>query len=234
MSKPHPPERHVYADRGEQASRLASIVADELRAALSSGGTATLAVPGGTTPGAFLTALSEARLDWSRVTVLPTDERVVAPDDARSNARLVRETLLRNAAGAATLLELVSTAPVTDLQLAAAEAVLRARLPLDVCVLGMGDDMHTASLFPGADGLGQALAGDGGHTVCRISAPGAPEPRITLTASVLAGARHCHLLIAGVSKKAALEVALSGIDPLEAPVRVVLSGVNPVHIHYSD
>ncbi len=92
-----------YPDRGTLMRSLAELVADQLRAAHATKHRATLAVPGGTTPGPFLEALSEADLAWADIDVLATDERMVPEHSARSNARLIRETLFRNAAAQANL-----------------------------------------------------------------------------------------------------------------------------------
>ena len=103
------------------------------------------------------------------------------------------------------------------------EAALSAdALPLDVCVLGMGDDMHTASLFPGTPGLSGLLDPNGERLVDFVSPPGADEPRVTLTAKALATAGHTYLLIKGADKRAALERAMQTEDREAAPIRAVL------------
>ena len=145
--------RQAYPDRDTLMRDLAELVADQLRAAHASKDRATLAVPGGTTPGPFLRALSEAELAWEDVDVLPTDERMVSETSSRSNARLIRETLLQEPAAAAQL-----RADCTSRCSARMRARVAAVLPIDVLVLGMGADMHTASLFPGAPELAAALA----------------------------------------------------------------------------
>jgi 6-phosphogluconolactonase len=93
-------------------------------------------------------------------------------------------------------------------------------LPLSVALLGMGADMHTASLFPGADNLEAALADDA-PPLMAMRADGAGEPRVTLTAPVLKGAMSLHILITGAEKRAALERA-AHLPEIEAPVRSVL------------
>ncbi|WP_328803134.1 6-phosphogluconolactonase [Oceanomicrobium pacificus] len=223
-----------YPDAASQMSDLAEIVAGDLREALAARGRATLAVPGGTTPGPFLTALSQADLDWANVAVMLTDERFVPESSDRSNTALLRATLLQGPAAAATLLPFYREAEAPEHVLDEIASGIAPHLPIDSCVLGMGADMHTASLFPGADRLAEGLDAEGNATVLPMRAPGAPEPRLTLTAPVLRAARNLHLLIKGPEKKAALETALAGDDWAEAPVRAVLKAPAPIQIHFSD
>jgi 6-phosphogluconolactonase len=211
-----------YPDRGTLMRSLADLVADQLRAAHASKHRATLAVPGGTTPAPFLRALAEADLTWQHVRVLPTDERQVSPESPRSNARLIRETLLQGPAAAAQLIDL-----------AGPMALVAGALPIDVAVLGMGADMHTASLFPGAPELAAALDPEA-PPVMAIHPPGEPEARITLTAPVLRGAGVIHVLITGPEKLAALRSALADGPVTDAPVRAVLGAPCPVTVHHAD
>jgi 6-phosphogluconolactonase len=206
---------------------LAALVADQLRAAIAGKEQATLAVPGGTTPGPFLDALAEADLAWESVRVMPTDERMVSELSPRSNARLIRERLLTGRAAAAEFVDIYE--PI----LGARPARVAAALPIDVLVLGMGADMHTASLFPGAPELPAALAGDA-PDLLEITPPGEPEARLTLSARVLRAAPVIHILITGADKLAALARALEGGPVEEAPVRAVLTAPGPVTVHYAD
>ena len=226
-------ERRIRDSRGALMAELAEAVAEDLRAALAARGRASLAVPGGTTPGPFLEALARADLAWPDVTVTLTDERWVPPSHERSNQRLLTQTLLRDRAVAATFVPLYGGGVTPEESLDAVAASLGAGvLPLDACVLGMGRDLHTASLFPGAEALSAALA-DAAPPVLAIRAPGAAEPRVTLTAPVLRGARKVYLLIVGEAKAAALEAAL-GAGPVEdAPVRTVLRRAGPVEVFYA-
>lgn len=224
--------RTDYLDRAALAQGLAIRVAGELTTALTWQKRALLAVPGGTTPGLFLEALSRTELEWDRVDVILTDERWVPVDSPRSNFRLLRTTLLKNRAASAHAISLYREAESPEDRLDEIEAEVRQLLPIDVCVLGMGADGHTASLFPQGDRLGEALAEDGTRAVLPLRAPGADEPRITLTAPVLRGARHIHLLIAGAEKVRTLEEALRPGPWVEAPVRAAL-GAAGCDVHYA-
>lgn len=225
--------RQSYPDRDTLMRGLAELVADQLRAALATKERATLAVPGGTTPAPFLAALAEADLDWARVDVLLTDERMVLESSERSNTQRVRACLLKGPAAAANLVHYHASGTGIGLVLDAICARVAAVLPIDVAVLGMGADGHTASLFPGAPGLAEALAEDARELVL-VEPASQPEGRLTLSARVLRAAGVLHLLITGADKAAALDAALTDGPVTEAPVRAVLTAPAPVTVHYAD
>lgn len=210
-----------YPDREMLVIDLANKLAGELRSALEHEERVLMAVPGGTTPGPIFDDLCAADLDWSRVDVMLTDERWVPEDSARSNTRLLRERLLVNRAAAASYLPLYLPCKEPEERIAELETNILPRLPIQVLLLGMGADMHTASLFPGADRLEDALSPKA-PVLMAMRAPGAPEPRITLTAPVLDGAMSKHIVIFGEEKRAALDKARQSL-PEEAPVAAVLS-----------
>ncbi|MCX7287853.1 MAG: 6-phosphogluconolactonase [Rhodobacterales bacterium] len=210
----------VYPDREMLMLGLANIIAGQMADFLRRDGRATLSVPGGTTPGPIFDTLSGVDLDWANVAVVLNDERWVPESSDRSNTRLVRERLIRGRAAQARLIPLYAPAGTPEDMLPALEDGLRPHLPISVLLLGMGADMHTASLFPGADRLDEALA-PSAPLLLPMRAEAAGEPRVTLTAPVLRGAFHTHILITGPEKRAALERAQS-LPPLEAPVRAVL------------
>ncbi|MCA1775258.1 MAG: 6-phosphogluconolactonase [Loktanella sp.] len=220
-------EFQEYADIEMLMMRLADQIASELKNALLTHDEASLAVPGGTTPGPVFDNLCDARIDWSHVRVMLTDERWVPESSDRSNTRLIRERLLTGRAADATYVPLYADAPTPEDKLAELEEGLAPALPLSVVLLGMGADMHTASIFPGADQLGRALNGD--DNLVAMRAPGAPEPRITLSAKVLKQAMNRHVLIVGDEKRAALEKALT-LSPAEAPVSAIL---NDTTVHWA-
>lgn len=212
-----------FANREALAKGLACDVAAALNARLAVQVEAVLAVSGGSTPGLFFNELSKVGLDWPRVAITLVDERWVPEDSPRSNAALVRRTLLINNAAAARFIPLFNGAETPEAGRAALEARLSA-LPLSLAaaVLGMGEDGHTASFFPGGDKLATALNPAEGQLVETMRAPGAGEPRITLTLPVLVTADLLALHIEGERKREVLDQALAQ-GPVEAmPVRAVL------------
>ncbi len=212
-----------YPTRDQMMVELAGVIAAELIAVLDKQPRASLAVPGGTTPGPIFDVLCKADLDWSRVDIMLTDERWVPETSERSNTALLRRRLLQDKAAAATLIPMRADAERAEDALDELSANIPD--PLSVVLLGMGADMHTASIFPEADLLAEAFADDA-PALLPMRAPGAPEPRITLTARVLNAAAHRHVLITGSEKKEALDKASQISDPLVAPITAILSGTN--------
>lgn len=218
-----------YPDADFLFLRLADRIAAELADFLRREGKASFCVPGGTTPGPVFDTLSGVDLDWGNVAVFLNDERWVGEDSPRSNTRLLRERLLRDKAAPARLVPLFSPAERPEDRLDALSDGLRPHLPISVLLLGMGADMHTASLFPGADRLAEAMAPDA-PILMALRADAAGEPRITLTAPVLRQAFRTHILIRGAEKRAALERAMT-LSLIEAPVRAVLDNAT---VHWAE
>ena len=210
-----------YPDAEMMMINLADTLASELKNCLLVHDHASFAVPGGTTPGPIFDSLCAVDLDWSRVHVMLTDERWVPETSPRSNTRLLRERLLIERAAAAKYIPLYADAETPEEKLPELARALAPELPISVMLLGMGIDMHTASIFPGADQLDLALNGDD-HLVA-MRAPGAPEARITLSAKVLKSAMCRHIVIIGGEKREALERARH-LTPQEAPIAAVLNG----------
>lgn len=218
-----------YPTRDALIAGLSDLVVAELGAAIKKSGHASLSVPGGTTPGPMFDRLNIADLDWAQVAILLNDERWVPETSPRSNTALLKARLFQNKAALAKLVPLYGEAETPELGLDALVAGVEAVLPLDVLVLGMGGDMHTASLFPGADLLEQSLADDA-PTLLPMRAAGAGEPRITLTAPVLKAAKHIHVLIMGPEKRTALDEAVN-LSEIEAPIKSVLENAT---VHWAD
>ena len=216
-------QRREFADGERLAQGLGDWTAERLRAAITARGAALLIVSGGKSPARFFELLSNVDLDWPRVSITLADERRVADDSPRSNARLVREKLLQNRARAATFTPLADVRLPPDRELAAASArIANLPSPADVVILGMGDDGHTASWFPGAEGLAEAIDPGSRQLVAPIVAADAPEPRLTLTGRVLLRARAIALEIEGEAKLAVFATALEAGPEEAMPIRAVL------------
>lgn len=183
-----------------------------------------LLLSGGTTPAPVFRALSQAPLDWSRVDIGLVDERWLLPSDQDSNAHLVQAHLLRNKAVAAHFEPL--TRAGRGIEAAVATANLHARQNAGVIVLGMGGDGHTASLFPGMQGLDSALNSTEAYVA--VEATGCPGAgawprRISLTPAGLARAPNRILLLRGGDKRMVFEQALDGTDAREMPIRIAFT-----------
>ncbi len=218
-----------YPDREMMMIDLANRLAGEIRSILSHEDWATFAAPGGTTPGPIFDALCAAQLDWSRVRVVPTDERWVPETSPRSNARLLRERLLVDRAAAATLISLHAEADAPEARLDELSEQVRSVMPVSVLLLGMGADGHVASLFPGADRLDDAMDDDA-PPLMAMRAPGASEPRVTLTLPVLRAAVSTHILITGPEKLETLRKA-RGAKASQYPVAAFLGDAT---IHWAE
>lgn len=229
--------RHVAQDIFPDAATLSAALADRvaaiLRHAIGQRGRASLVVSGGRSPLPFLRALGQRKLDWSRVTVTLADERWVPPDHPDSNAGLVKSSLLEGEAAVATFIPLYGGESTPEAGLAACEARLRdVPRPFDVVVLGMGEDGHFASLFPGIEGLDQLLANSGPALAATVP-PGAPHARMTLGTSALLAARKVILQISGPAKRAVIEQAAGG-EGGRLPVATLLRQTStPIYVFFS-
>jgi 6-phosphogluconolactonase len=218
-----PVEIKRYPDAAALADRLAADISASLAQAIAQRGLASLVVSGGNSPVKLFQALSKRPLDWSHVCVALADERWVDPTDAGSNEKLVREVLLRAAAAAARFAGVKNAAPSPESgALAAWETFARVPRPFDVTVLGMGDDGHTASLFPHSPNLPQALDPGAAPGCVGMWAPTSPHARLSLNLSALLDSRRVYILILGDAKWRTFTTA-NGAGPVEdMPVRAVL------------
>lgn len=217
----HP--QFLHPDGPALATAVAERAGNLLRQAIDLRGTATLAVSGGRSPVPLLRALSEQTLPWDKVTVALVDERWVPPDSADSNERLVRENLLVGRAAAANFLALKTHDDMPAAAVPERTAALRALpLPFDLVILGMGEDGHTASLFPGAAGLADALDASRSDLLVAMVPPNAAHGRLSLTLRGLLSARRLILPLSGRVKRAVLARAATGASPLDLPIAAVL------------
>jgi 6-phosphogluconolactonase len=213
---------HRFDTRDALFSTLQQVIVADIERALQHKGAASLLLSGGSTPAPLYRGLSRATLDWDRVHVALVDERWVAVDDAASNERLLRESLLTGRAAQARFTGMKNTA-ASALEGVKACNLDYARLPLPhtFCLLGMGPDGHTASLFPQAQGLDAALASRQ-HCAAihaqRSTVTGELLDRMTLTPWSILQSERLVLLITGADKWEVLQQAKVATDATLTPI----------------
>jgi 6-phosphogluconolactonase len=231
------PQELRFADAAAAAAALAEDVAAMLQAGIAARGRASLALSGGTSPVPFLHALSALPLPWAQVGVTLVDERWVPPSSEDSNEGLLRKHLLRGAAAAAQFVPLKTAAADPAQAVAERGSALGALAhPFDALVLGMGEDGHTASLFPGAEGVDAALDPQGAAHLVAVTPPAAAHRRLSFTLAAILDARQVYLQIQGAGKMEVYRRALSGADLAVLPpiARVLRNGVTPVRVYLVD
>lgn len=219
-----PPTRYrlIVADSADDLARQTSqAIGTALDLVLAQRDRAQIALAGGETPRATYRQLGQQHLPWERVDVLLGDERWVSADDPSSNARMLRETLMAEGPGSHACLHPVPTELSTPQQGAEAYAALVQQLcagtppALDLVLLGLGDDGHTASLFPGTTA---PTITDRAVTL----GEGKGLPRVTLTAPTLSAARRVLFLVSGAGKVQALQRLLDPLEPVErTPAKLI-------------
>jgi 6-phosphogluconolactonase len=209
----------LFADAVAASAALAEWLAGTLSEKLNQSERAAIAVPGGTTPGLFLAALARKNLPWPRITLLPTDERWVQPDHARSNDAMIRHHLAPALHAGA---QWLSFAPValdtgTEEHRQAVVARLADHLPLAAAISGMGEDGHICSLFHG-----DTQVSENGPEPVLITHPQGLEPRLSLSPPVLRAAGAKALLFGGSTKIDQLVLALQPGPEVAVPARILL------------
>ena len=223
-----------YDSVDEMADAVAGDIGFIIESALDARGEALIAVPGGKTPLPIYARLAEAILNWKKVTIIPTDERLVPLTDEKSNVRAIAKAFLANGARVFPI-----GSDIADYRLAGNSAnakLAELKFPLDLAWLGVGADGHTASIFPGPD-LEEALnAPRGRHAVGVMPDPlpaEAPVPRVTLTRSAILSARTVLITVTGEEKKAMLEQAIADGHSSKLLIgRVRAEAELPIDIHW--
>ncbi len=230
------PERREVrdSDPAAQAANLAAAIGALLADGLSRRPAASLVVSGGSTPYPMYARLAQQKLDWSRVQITLADERWVAPDHADSNERRVRASLLRHDAAAARFIGLKTEAKrPADGAAAAWVALTGVPRPFDVVVLGMGEDGHVASLFPGSSELPAGLDPRARPACIAVQPALAPHARLSLNLAALLQSRHIVIQIIGALKWRVYEKARGAGRPEDMPVRAILrQSAVPVDVYW--
>lgn len=217
---------HIFDGKAELASGLADDVAKRLRDGIGANGRASIAVSGGSTPKVFFQKLSQQEIDWEKVTVIMVDERYVHPGDDRSNEKLIRENLLQGDAAKASLVSFWQEGQDISQAEVSLDSVLKAYPHIDITVLGMGLDGHTASFFPGGNNLEAATMMSCESAIIQMEAEGAGEPRLTLTLPVIVNSSYLVLHIEGDGKRSVLDEALNTELADAPPIRTVIEALN--------
>jgi len=221
---------YEFSDAADCSAALAATVAQRLAQALERDGRAVLAVSGGKSPVPFFHALRSQPLDWSRVVITLVDERFVPADHPDSNAALVREHLLQDAAAAARFLPLVGEAVDAAAELAAANA---AYLRPTVAVLGMGEDGHTASLFPGAAALADGLDMARSLPLLTVQPLTAPHLRVSMSKAALLACDSLILAIQDAGKRQVFDQAVQGINDSLPISHFLLQTECPIDVYWT-
>jgi 6-phosphogluconolactonase len=222
---------HAFANEAALVAALAGEICDRLQDGVIERGRASLVVTGGSTPGPLYDTLSGCEAPWSKTFVTLTDERWVSSNHAGSNERFIRERLLKGAAGSAHFIPLKTDDPTPAAALEAADARVAAMpRPFDAVLLGMGEDGHFASLFPGNPALMVGLDAICAESVVAVEehgAAGSPH-RLSLTLSALTDARWIALMITGRAKLDRLR------RPGQAPIASLLRQTRvPVEVFWA-
>jgi len=227
---------HVARNAEDYVSEAAEAIRVRLEDALLKRGKASLLVSGGSSPKPVYEALSRAPLDWKNVTVSLVDERWVPEGADGSNASFIKESLLQNSAVEAIFVPLVSDAPKAKVGAPDIARIFDRNFPgpLDVCVMGMGADGHTASWFPGSETLEAALEIGGVDSLVWQDASGQGggsgfDDRITVSLPVVMRAHNVFLLIPGRAKKAVWEKSADK-EIHEAPVTTLRAAEARLHV----
>ena len=215
-----------FESREAASEAAATLIARALETDIAADGAASLMVSGGSTPKRLFGLLSLTDLDWARVTVGLVDERWVAPDHPDSNEKLVRTLLLQDKAATANFLPMkTSTARPFEAEAERDAAYEPYCTAASFVLLGMGGDGHTASWFPGMDGLARIVSPDETRCVAAVDAPQAVQPlRMTLTGPAVYAAKQALLLVFGAEKRSML-LSAPEADPMACPVRFAIDGL---------
>lgn len=215
---------HQYDTDTAMNSALANAIREDLQQAINLRGKASLALSGGPITIELFQILSQTQLPWSQVYITLVDERWVDRHHEDSNERLIHTHLLQNQAKSAHFISMTTEAenPYDGVDEIGQRLKQQLPLPIDVLVLGMGNDGHTASLFPHAANLAKGLDMHSKQLVIDMKPLTAPHDRISLTLPVIVASQHLYLQLSGTKQNQVFQQALDGNDSNDMPIRAVL------------
>ena len=223
-----------YDDAGEMAEAVAGDVGFIVESALDARGASLIAIPGGSTPRPIYPELAAKSLQWKKVTIIPTDDRLVPVDNDLSNAKAIAKAFLPTGARVFPI-----ATPLDDYRAAGNAADARLQdlpWPPDLVWLGMGSDGHTASIFAGPD-LQDALDAPKARRAVGVMPEPMPDDaavaRVTLTRAAILSARTVLITITGDAKRGLLEQAIADGQSSKLPIgRVLAEAEQPIDIHW--
>ena len=236
MSDEHEIEWWDYDDAEEMAAAVAGDIGFVIESAIDARGACVIALPGGKTPLPIYAKLAEAKIDWKRVTIIPTDERIVPLGDPLSNITAIGKVFIPKGAR---VIPVISEA-AADYKAAGRAANSRLgdhHWPLDLCLLGVGEDGHTASIFPGPD-FEEAINGPRERRALGVMPdplpPEAPVARVTLSRAAIVSAKALMIAVTGDAKRKVIEQAIDQGPSSRYPIgRVLADAELPVDIHWA-
>ena len=225
-----------YDDAGELADAIAGDIQFVIESAIDARGSAVVALAGGKTPFPAYQKLAAAKLDWKRVTIVPGDERIVPLGDPLSNVTQLGKLFIPKGAR---VIPIVPQANA-DYKSAgrSADALMQdLHWPLDLCLLGVGGDGHTASIFPGPD-FDEALNGPRERRALGVMPDPLPQeapfPRVTLSRAAIASSKALMIMVTGQDKRDVLERAIDQGASSAYPIgRILADAELPVDIHWA-
>jgi 6-phosphogluconolactonase len=211
-----------FQSQEELLKSLSCAIVDDIKKAIKTNGCATLLVSGGSTPKPLFQTLSKYDIEWNKVTISLVDERVVNPSCDDSNAKLVKENFLQNYAAKANFQALYNGSMNIDEALTHCNKLIHSFGSIDVIILGMGADAHTASLFPNNEKLSSAYDLNYQDPTITITPTTAPYERLSLTLNSIINAKNIYLHFEGEQKQKIFEKAIESNDIYTYPIAAVL------------
>ena len=211
-------------ERNRIEKELSTVIADILQEEINKIGVASLAVSGGSTPDGLFKLLSMCEIEWEKVYVFPVDERLLPNGHEEQNGTKIKSMLLQKKAKKAKFIPLLYDSDNPLLNLNAANTALdKISFPITVSVLGMGNDGHTASLFPNSNGTKEGLNTNSKERLVNVLPKEAPYQRISFTANTIKASKRLFLHIYGADKQVVLENARRSKDSMKYPIHAFLN-----------